>query len=356
MQSSAQTSPAARVSLIIPCFDRELLLTETLDSVQRQTFRAWEAIVVDDDSRDRSLDVAQQYAMHDARFRIVCRRGPRRGANVCRNQGFQLAKGEYIIFLDSDDLISESCLQHRVAAMDGSPLSCFGVFQTEMFDRKIGDRNVLCNAFTNTSDLRRFLSLDSVWHTSGPIWRRESLVRLGEFDESLLSFHDWDLHVRALIAQINYLRVPLRDHFYRSPCVNAEAIGRQSITNPDHLRSHQRLFEKTLNLLGQSEILDDDLRSRVAGLFWWLANRWQRISDISNAGRVWRRAHQLKLCTRRQYLEGLLMFRLYSIRGGRRVGRFIQRTWPPQYYQFYSAHFHNTPVPTANSDALLSAL
>src|SRR3954468_20355736 len=83
-------TPTIRVSIVIPCYNRENLLAETLDSVRLQTFPAWEVIVVDDHSEDGSLQVAQRFANHDSRFRAERRKGLK-GANTCRNQGFRMA-------------------------------------------------------------------------------------------------------------------------------------------------------------------------------------------------------------------------------------------------------------------------
>jgi glycosyltransferase involved in cell wall biosynthesis len=121
-----------RVSVIIPCYNRERLLGETLDSLRGQTYSDWEAIVVDDNSQDNSVEVGHRYGRLDSRIHAVSRQGDRKGGNICRNQGLALAQGEYIVFLDSDDLLSPFCLQHRVAAMDNASHYGFGVYQTEL--------------------------------------------------------------------------------------------------------------------------------------------------------------------------------------------------------------------------------
>src|SRR6266436_2095129 len=102
----------SHVSVIIPCYNRESLLGATLDSLLEQTFPHWEAIIIDDDSTDKSMEVARGYARIDSRFRVVSRQGERRGANICRNQGLRIAGGDYVVFLDSDDLLLETCLEH----------------------------------------------------------------------------------------------------------------------------------------------------------------------------------------------------------------------------------------------------
>ena len=110
-----------RVSVIIPSYNRADLLAETLDSLIAQTYPDWEALVMDDGSQDNSLELAQKYAAKDNRIRACLRQGEKRGACVCRNQGLSMAAGEYVIFLDSDDLLSDTCLEYRIAQMDRMP-------------------------------------------------------------------------------------------------------------------------------------------------------------------------------------------------------------------------------------------
>lgn len=105
------------VSVIVPVFNREGLLPETLDSVSAQTLQDWECIVVDDGSTDASLQVALGYAARDARFQAFRRTSKTKGANVCRNEGLQRACGQYLQFLDSDDVIYPRKFELQVAVL-----------------------------------------------------------------------------------------------------------------------------------------------------------------------------------------------------------------------------------------------
>lgn len=315
-----------------------------------QTFGDWEAIVVDDHSQDRSLELAQRYARLDSRIRAVSRLGDRKGANSCRNQGLSIARGDYAIFLDSDDLLAESCLEHRVAAMDDDTEWGFGVFQTEIFTKSIGDRRLLWNTFTQAEDLRRFLSMDVVWLTTGPIWRRQTILQLGGFDEGLISYQDWELNVRALIARINYFKENTRDSFYRKEYDGGQ-ISAVSHKNTEHLQAHEEMLRKTVFRVQEAGLFDQDNRCRLAGLFWRLAMFWAREAQKQNATRAWRNAKHLGLCGVRHYLEGRLILKLHALRKGRRFGGWIQRFWPPQYTTFASKHLCNTPIAHAEPAA-----
>ncbi|MGB1307994.1 MAG: glycosyltransferase family 2 protein [Oceanihabitans sp.] len=106
------------VSIIIPAYNRAILITETLDSILAQTYSNWECIIVDDGSTDTTLKVLHQYAKTDSRFVINSRPANKpKGANACRNIGLEMAKGQLVVFFDSDDLMTTDHLMVKVTAM-----------------------------------------------------------------------------------------------------------------------------------------------------------------------------------------------------------------------------------------------
>src|SRR5438093_11024690 len=92
---------------------------QTLESVRRQTFPHWEAIVVDDSSTDDTDRRVADIIAHDPRIRWRPREvGEMPGACAARNRGLACSHGEFVIFLDSDDLLAEHCLAQRVEVMN----------------------------------------------------------------------------------------------------------------------------------------------------------------------------------------------------------------------------------------------
>jgi glycosyltransferase involved in cell wall biosynthesis len=102
------------ISIIIPTFNREKLIAKTLDSVLIQTYHNWECIIVDDGSSDNSYTIIDKYLNKDNRFHFTKRNREPKGASTCRNIGTNMASGEYLIFLDSDDVLDTLCLENRV--------------------------------------------------------------------------------------------------------------------------------------------------------------------------------------------------------------------------------------------------
>lgn len=103
------------VSILIPNYNKASYIKETLESVLAQTYTDWECIIVDDHSTDSSWEILEVYAVQDSRFRIFKRPIERKqGGNAARNFAFENAKGEYIQWLDSDDLIYKNKISEQV--------------------------------------------------------------------------------------------------------------------------------------------------------------------------------------------------------------------------------------------------
>lgn len=112
---------AARVSIIVPAYNRERYLGLTLDGVRAQTVEHWELVVFDDGSSDGTLAVAKRYAERDPRIRVA--HGPNGGVAAARNRGYAMTDPttEFVIFLDSDDLWVPDALETLIAALDAHP-------------------------------------------------------------------------------------------------------------------------------------------------------------------------------------------------------------------------------------------
>jgi glycosyltransferase involved in cell wall biosynthesis len=109
--------PGALVSIIIPVYNSEKYLGECIESAINQTWPNCEIIVIDDGSTDDSLNVARQYATHPD-VNII--RQKNKGAAGARNTGLKEAKGDYIQFLDADDLLSPDKIEAQIACLNGS--------------------------------------------------------------------------------------------------------------------------------------------------------------------------------------------------------------------------------------------
>lgn len=98
-----------KVSVIIPVYNIEKYLRQCLDSVVNQTLKDIEIICVDDGSTDGSFDILQEYAEKDVRIKVVKQKN--KGSGAARNKGLEFAQGEFVIFFDSDDFMSNNMLE-----------------------------------------------------------------------------------------------------------------------------------------------------------------------------------------------------------------------------------------------------
>ena len=197
------------VSVLIPHYNRAALLAETLQSLVNQSYSNWEALVVDDGSAEDVRDEVQQIAGRDSRVRLLHRTAEPRGPSKCRNQALENARGEFVVYLDSDDLLAPWSLEDRVRQLSAQPHTDFAVFPAMVFRSQPGDQNVLWNNLdSNLADVDRFLRGTPPWCISSPMWRIESLRRIGGLNEKLRYGEDAELHLRALLVGLNGRKFP----------------------------------------------------------------------------------------------------------------------------------------------------
>lgn len=104
------------VSIVVPVYQAEYYLKETLDSILNQTYSYYELLLVDDGSTDRSGMICDQCAKADSRIKVF--HNPNRGASAARNFGIQHASGEFLVFVDADDLLEPLFLERMISAFE----------------------------------------------------------------------------------------------------------------------------------------------------------------------------------------------------------------------------------------------
>lgn len=230
------------VSIIIPNFNRAHYLKEALASVINQSYSNWEVIVIDDGSTDDSKQTITTLAKDELRIRWIARQKKPKGAAHCRNIGIEHAKGKYLIFLDSDDLLATHCLSQRLSVIEADHKLDFAVFKMQFFKQLPGDHQQLWNLKNKDNDLQRFLNLDSVWQTTGPIWKRSAVKKIGGFNEDLHCWQDLDIHLKALFAKLRYsvnYQLPV-DCYYRRDAANT--ISQTNMNDTAKLNSKAVLY------------------------------------------------------------------------------------------------------------------
>ncbi|NND09916.1 MAG: glycosyltransferase family 2 protein, partial [Flavobacteriaceae bacterium] len=152
------------------------MIGETLSSISKQSYNNWECIIVDDHSDDGSYEYVKEFISQDNRFSIYKRpENRKKGANACRNYGFDLSKGVFINWFDSDDIMDSSFLKEKVREITNSGFDAV-ISKTAMFKEdptKISWKEKRTNVTKNC--LEDFLELKVAWYLPDVLWKREFL-------------------------------------------------------------------------------------------------------------------------------------------------------------------------------------
>lgn len=183
------------VSVIIPCYNCEKTIAETINSVLSQTYSNWEVLCCDDGSEDDTCSVIENFAERDSRIRLLKRESENKGGSVCRNIGLHNSQGEYVIFLDGDDLLISTCIEKRVQFIKNSNYN-FCVFPFAYYNNsRIGSVGVDKSI---SNPLYAFAVGHAVWQTTCPIYRRSFVLSINGFNESYQRLQDVEFGLRAI--------------------------------------------------------------------------------------------------------------------------------------------------------------
>jgi glycosyltransferase involved in cell wall biosynthesis len=207
------------VSIIIPVFNRESLLPETLDSIVSQTYEKWECIIVDDGSIDSSLDVALGYAKKDNRFKVYSRPWyKKKGANSCRNYGFKLSKGEFIQWLDSDDILELNMIYtaiEKLANCNYTIAVSKALFFRENLDNIISSKTY-SNEMIGTNAAFEYFTLKWFFQTSQIVLRKSDLNCMKHiFDINLKRNQETEFIIRLILQDFKILFIQNTSVFIR---------------------------------------------------------------------------------------------------------------------------------------------
>ncbi|MCW3082667.1 MAG: epsJ 1 [Bacteroidetes bacterium] len=193
-----------KISVIIPCYNAERFVAECLFSVLNQTHKNVEVICVDDGSSDNSLSILNDFQQkYPEIIRVIS--VPNQGASKARNLGLSQTTGDYIQFLDADDVITNEKLEKQLAGFSGNAdvvisdraqknLDLSHVLETVHFD------DILVNPLETA--VRKIIT------TCNPLYKKNMVLELGGYNEQLSSCQDWDFHLRMVLNGYKIAYVP----------------------------------------------------------------------------------------------------------------------------------------------------
>lgn len=246
------------ISIIVPCYNSEMFLKETLDCLRKQTYTNWECIIVNDGSTDSTQDIATLYVESDNRYILVNKENG--GLADARNAGIKASHGEYILPLDSDDLIASSYIEKAVGYLSNHPEITLVYCRAKFF----GDRNEewLLPDYNYETLLYRNLIFCSC------IYRRSDYDKTEGYNTNMSrGLEDWDFLLSLLTKESSVYKIPEVLFFYRKhgnsmlddTLKHRNEMEDQIVTNHLELyRSHfhnimdYRRAQRELNILSNS--------------------------------------------------------------------------------------------------------
>lgn len=257
------------VSIIVPAFNLENYIDKTLESIVQQTFLDWEALVIDDDSSDNTSKIIKRWTLRDERIRFL-RNQKSKGPSGARNTGIDNARGQWVAFLDGDDMFERNALESRIEAAKANPSCRFisGDFknlsegdtsgkpfsETNVYWREClhGDGDLQTAPRLIYDPIQLFLKA-SLTCTDCVMVHTQLLRDLSGFNESFKTAEDNHLWMRLAASVDNMLFVPKSMAYYRkradSLTQQDRAVHKNSIATYRNLLADPLFLDKKEDLL-----------------------------------------------------------------------------------------------------------
>jgi glycosyltransferase involved in cell wall biosynthesis len=228
------------VSTIIPVFNRPKLLKEAIESVLAQTYRPIEIIIVDDGSTDRTYEVAEELAAQYPKVIKVIHKRHEGHAGLAREAGRLVAKGEYIQYLDSDDLLLPRKFEVQVRALRENQDSGIAYCYTRRYMAGENPKNIYYKRTGETiRELFPGILKGRLWHICTPLFRREVCDKGGPWSD-LLCEEDWEYESRIAMQDVKLCHckeflADVIDH-------NVGRLSGKALFNPQILKERQKAY------------------------------------------------------------------------------------------------------------------
>lgn len=231
------------VSVIIPTYNRAHFIGQTLDSVLAQTYENWECIVVNDGSTDYTDELLEFYTEKDARIQYYNRPLDRpKGANASRNYGFELSKGEYINWFDSDDLMDNVKLSKQVGILEKNRSLKFCTCEYGLYNDKL--ELIAHRSFKSSNLLEDYILGKAFFNFQTSIFRKNSLFEK-PLDESLYKAQEMEFFFR----------------FLERESINYRILNKEFVK----VRLHDQNITHSFTL-GDKKAISSEMKVRLAGL------------------------------------------------------------------------------------------
>jgi glycosyltransferase involved in cell wall biosynthesis len=204
------------VSIIIATFNRANLILETLESIQKQTFKNFECIIIDDGSSDTTEFVVTEFIKNDIRFSFHKRPNQiKKGHCGSRNYGFELSKGKYVNWFDDDDIMHPQCIEKKIVKAEENNFD-FVTCEISRFSDDINRNRPIINDYTEGLILQNYYIGNIGFYSVCSLWKKVFLEKNNFFfEENYKPLEDWYFNICAQLITDNYYIVKEVLVFYR---------------------------------------------------------------------------------------------------------------------------------------------
>lgn len=272
------------VSIVIPCHNAAPWLAETIESALAQTYPSTEIVIVDDGSRDDSLAIARDYVGRHPRITTTTQ--PNRGASAARNHGLRLARGDFIQFLDADDLLAPEKIAAQVELLQRSPALSLASgrwarFTTDPASARFDEAPNQCD-LSGVEFLQRFYEHGAMMQPAAWLAPRALLEKTAGWDESLSLNDDGEYFARVMLQSSGIRFCPAARIYYRSSVPGSLSRRRDA-------RALDSTFRATESIVRHLLAADSGPRSRAAAAYAW---KWTAFELYPEAAKLTRDAEQ----------------------------------------------------------------
>lgn len=266
---------AKLVSIIVPCFNAEKWLREAIESCFQQSYKLIEVIVIDDGSRDGSLEAIESYD-----GKVIWETGPNRGGNYARNRGIELSKGEYIQYLDADDYLLPDKIERQVKFLEetGADIVYGDVnYQYHLGNGEIVQEPVNISGVSgNCKDVLESLLAYGCLPPIAYLFKKSTIVNSIKWDETLKCGQDRDFLISLLIKGAKIIYQPGYYSVYRK-------YGNVTVSTSNKallVESFCRILAKAETQLIRAGKLEPKYQKAIAQAYYSMTQKYSKDVDL----------------------------------------------------------------------------
>lgn len=216
----SETTGNPTLTIVMPFFNKKELVEQMVDSILSNSFTNWELLAVDDGSAEEDAASLRERYKNESRILFLKRNVQPKGAQTCRNIGLEKARGDYIVFFDSDDYVKPFCLKQRMEFLNCHQELDFAVFPSGTLENSEFRETASTSVYGYPvfhDDIKQFARRKLPFIVWNNIYRTASLRNMkANWDSHLLSLQDADFNMQALLHGLKYDYAPAKpDYGYR---------------------------------------------------------------------------------------------------------------------------------------------